>query len=81
MNETDEKSDFLWGARRIAEYTGQKESEVYYLHSIGAYGDAVVKLTHRKLLGFRSRLRRLSSRPASKSSTRRGATGAPSESS
>src|SRR5262245_28827334 len=51
--------DWLWGALAIGNFIGRKPTQVYYLHSIGAFGNAVKKLGHKTLVGSRRGLRRI----------------------
>ena len=52
-------SDVLWGARAIGAFIDRSESQVYYLHSCGALAGATKKLSHKILVGSRSKLREL----------------------
>jgi hypothetical protein len=52
-------SDFLFGARAIAEFLGRTRAQVYYDHAAGSFGSAVWKHSEKCLAGSKSRLRNL----------------------
>jgi hypothetical protein len=52
------ESDALWGAIAIGRFIGRSQSQVYYLHEAGVFGDAVRKVSRKILLGSKSRLSR-----------------------
>jgi hypothetical protein len=58
--------DAIWGAKAIAAEINRSEQQVYYLVANGLLGDAVVKVSHKLLLGSRSKLRNLTTVLASK---------------
>jgi hypothetical protein len=55
---TDE-SDAVWGVREIGRIINRNEQQVYYLAAHGMLGDAVVKVSHKLLLGSRLKLTNL----------------------
>ena len=61
--------EYAWGAEQIGEEIGRTAPQVYHLHETGFFGDAVVKAGHRRLLGFRSKLRNLGAQIAAKNAT------------
>jgi hypothetical protein len=52
-------TDLLWGAQAIGAEINRSPSQVYYLHRTGALKGAVRKLTHKILVGSKSRLKEL----------------------
>ena len=62
QNETVRKtsadiSDFVWGAQAIGAILDRTPAQVRYLFSIGFFGDAVWKASHKTLVGSRQRLK------------------------
>jgi hypothetical protein len=53
------QNDHVWGAAAIGAEIGRTAAQVHYLASHGLLGDAVVKVSHKLLLGSRSKLRDL----------------------
>jgi hypothetical protein len=54
-----EDNDILWGAEAIGQVIGRTPKQIYYLIRIGALGNAARKLSHRTVIGSRSRLKAL----------------------
>ena len=51
-------SNTVWGCEEIGKIVGKTAPQVRYLFSIGAFGDAVKKLSHKTFAGDRSKLQR-----------------------
>jgi hypothetical protein len=54
--EDADSSEYLWGAEAIGAVINRNDRQVYHLHAKGVFGDAVVKVGHKSLLGFRSKI-------------------------
>jgi hypothetical protein len=57
--------DWIIGARAIGAELGMTEAQIYYAFSTGAFADALFKLSHKRLVGVRSKLHALADRLAS----------------
>jgi hypothetical protein len=62
--DSDEDSDWLWGARAIGKFIGRSESQVHYLFAQGYFADACWKLSHKHLIGSRTKLTALADKCA-----------------
>ena len=63
---SDRAADLIWGGQGIADFLGLPVSKFYHLNSLGAFGDAVARISHKTLVGSRSALAQLPQRAAAK---------------
>ena len=55
-DQNKEFPEYLWGAAKIGEPFELTADQVYDLFESGYFGDAVTKVSHKRLLGFRSKI-------------------------
>jgi hypothetical protein len=56
--------DWVIGARNIGALLGMTESQIYFAFAEGTFGDCLFKLSHKRLVGVRSKLLALADRLA-----------------
>jgi hypothetical protein len=64
--EAADSADLIWGGAKIAEFLNLPLTKFYHLNAIGAFGDAVARLSHKTLVGSKSALARLPERAAAR---------------